>query len=157
MTPASIIIDGPFCANQGTPSQKCFRNFGGSAGAGPQTMRWGLEQSRNLMTVRAANQIGMDKVTRMARQMGVGDYRQLSRHLARRRRHHRAQDDQRLRDLRQSGPGADPDPDRLCPGPARPGDLARRHEALRGLQRARLGRPADAAPAACAPARWSIR
>ena len=41
MTPASIIIDGPFCANQGTPQQKCFRNFGGSAGAGPQTMRWG--------------------------------------------------------------------------------------------------------------------
>ena len=30
MTPASIIIDGPFCANQGTPSQKCFRNFGGA-------------------------------------------------------------------------------------------------------------------------------
>jgi penicillin-binding protein 1A len=75
MTPASIIIDGPFCANQGTPSQKCFRNFGGSAGAGPQTMRWGLEQSRNLMTVRTANQIGMNNVVRRARQMGVGDYR----------------------------------------------------------------------------------
>jgi len=75
LTPASIIIDGPFCANQGTPSQKCFRNFGGSAGAGPQTMRWGLEQSRNLMTVRTANQVGMDRVTRLARQMGVGDYR----------------------------------------------------------------------------------
>ncbi len=74
MTPASIIIDGPFCANQGTPSQKCFRNFSGGY-AGPQTMRWGLEQSRNLMTVRAANQVGMDRVTRMARQMGVGDYR----------------------------------------------------------------------------------
>ncbi len=75
MTPASIIIDGPFCANQGTPSQKCFRNFGGSAGAGPQTMRWGLEQSRNLMTVRAANQIGMNNVVRLARRMEVGDYR----------------------------------------------------------------------------------
>ncbi|HST35468.1 MAG TPA: PBP1A family penicillin-binding protein [Allosphingosinicella sp.] len=75
MTPASIIIDGPFCANQGTPSQKCFRNFGGSAGAGPQTMRWGLEQSRNLMTVRTANQIGMNNVVRRARLMGVGDYR----------------------------------------------------------------------------------
>jgi len=74
MTPASIIIDGPFCANQGTPQQKCFRNFGGSAGAGPQTMRWALEQSRNLMTVRTANQIGMDRVTRMARRMGVGDF-----------------------------------------------------------------------------------
>ncbi|HEY5712406.1 MAG TPA: PBP1A family penicillin-binding protein [Allosphingosinicella sp.] len=74
MTPASIIIDGPFCANQGTAQQKCFRNFGGMAGAGPQTMRWGLEQSRNLMTVRTASQIGMNNVVRRAHQMGVGDY-----------------------------------------------------------------------------------
>ncbi|TMJ18438.1 MAG: PBP1A family penicillin-binding protein [Alphaproteobacteria bacterium] len=74
MTPASIIIDGPFCTNQGTPQQKCFRNFSGGY-AGPQTMRWGLEQSRNLMTVRTANQIGMTNVVRRARQMGVGDYR----------------------------------------------------------------------------------
>jgi penicillin-binding protein 1A len=73
MTPASIIIDGPFCANQGTPQQKCFRNFSGGS-AGPQTMRWGLEQSRNLMTVRTANQIGMTNVVRRARAMGVGDY-----------------------------------------------------------------------------------
>jgi penicillin-binding protein 1A len=68
MTPASIIIDGPFCANN-----KCFRNFSGGY-AGPQTMRWGLEQSRNLMTVRTASQIGMANVINRARQMGVGDY-----------------------------------------------------------------------------------
>jgi penicillin-binding protein 1A len=37
-------------------------------------MRWGIEQSRNLMTVRTANQIGMNNVVRRARQMGVGDY-----------------------------------------------------------------------------------
>jgi penicillin-binding protein 1A len=50
MTPASIIVDGPFCVSQGPGlPQKCFRNFGGSF-AGPQTMRWGLEQSRNAMT-----------------------------------------------------------------------------------------------------------
>ena len=68
MTPASIIVDGPFCANN-----KCFRNFSGGY-SGPQTMRWGLEQSRNLMTVRAANQIGMANVVRRASLMGVGDY-----------------------------------------------------------------------------------
>ena len=73
MTPASIIIDGPFCVNQGRPGQYCFRNFSGGY-AGPQTMRWGLEQSRNLMTVRAANEVGMDRVIRTARQLGVGDY-----------------------------------------------------------------------------------
>ncbi len=73
MTPASIIVDGAFCVSQGARGQKCFRNFSGS-NAGPQTMRWGVEQSRNLMTVRAANQTGMDKVTRLARILGVGDY-----------------------------------------------------------------------------------
>lgn len=73
MTPASIIVDGPFCVNQGTPQAKCFRNFAGGH-AGPQTMRWGLEQSRNLMTVRAANQTGMDQIIRTARRMGIGEY-----------------------------------------------------------------------------------
>ena len=74
MTPASIIIDGPFCVWQGAAlGQKCFRNFSGG-NAGPQTMRWGLEQSRNLMTVRAANQTGMDKITRLSKRLGVGDY-----------------------------------------------------------------------------------
>jgi len=74
MTPASIIVDGPFCVYQGAGlGNKCFRNFSGGS-AGPQTMRWGIEQSRNLMTVRAANQIGMDQVVRRARTLGVGEY-----------------------------------------------------------------------------------
>ena len=74
MTPASIIVDGPFCVSQGPAlPQKCFRNFAGGS-AGPQTMRWGLEQSRNLMTVRTANQIGMQNVTKLARRLGVGDF-----------------------------------------------------------------------------------
>jgi penicillin-binding protein 1A len=74
MTPASIIVDGPFCVWQGAGlGQKCFRNFSGK-NAGPQTMRWGIEQSRNLMTVRAANQTGMGKVVKLAKRLGVGDY-----------------------------------------------------------------------------------
>ncbi|AOH84453.1 penicillin-binding protein [Sphingomonas panacis] len=75
MTPASIIIDGPFCVFQGARlGQKCFRNFGGSAGSGPHTMRWGIEQSRNLMTVRAAAQTGMPKVVGLMDRIGVGKY-----------------------------------------------------------------------------------
>jgi penicillin-binding protein 1A len=74
MTPATIIVDGPFCVFQSASlGTKCFRNFAGG-NAGPQTMRWGLEQSRNLMTVRAANQTGMNKVTKLAKTLGVGDY-----------------------------------------------------------------------------------
>jgi penicillin-binding protein 1A len=74
LTPASIIVDGPFCVWQGAGlGNKCFRNFAGG-NAGPQTMRWGIEQSRNLMTVRAANQVGMEKVVKLAKRLGVGDY-----------------------------------------------------------------------------------
>lgn len=74
MTPASIIVDGPFCVYQSARlGNKCFRNFSGGY-AGPQTMRWGVEQSRNLMTVRAASQTGMDKVVKTASAMGIGDY-----------------------------------------------------------------------------------
>ncbi|MCU6454830.1 transglycosylase domain-containing protein [Sphingomonas sp. A2-49] len=75
MTPASIIVDGPFCVYQGARlGQKCFRNFGNMRAAGPHTMRWGIEQSRNLMTVRAAATTGMPKVVDVMKRMGVGDY-----------------------------------------------------------------------------------
>jgi penicillin-binding protein 1A len=76
MTPATQIVDGTFCVYQSASlGNKCFRNFGGSAGAGPQTMRWGLEQSRNLMTVRAANDAGMTNVVKTIKQVGIGDYK----------------------------------------------------------------------------------
>jgi penicillin-binding protein 1A len=75
MTPASIIVDGPYCVWQSAAlGRKCFKNFGGAGGAGPQTMRWGLEQSRNLMTVRAANDAGMKNVADTFRVMNIGDY-----------------------------------------------------------------------------------
>ena len=68
MTPASIIVDAPFCVWQGAGlGNKCFRNFDGRY-SGPKTMRWGVEQSRNLMTVRAASQTGMEKVVANAAQ-----------------------------------------------------------------------------------------
>jgi penicillin-binding protein 1A len=74
MTPASIIVDGPFCVFQSARlGEKCFRNFTGGY-AGPHTMRWGVEQSRNLMTVRAASQTGMANVVKTAKAMGIGEY-----------------------------------------------------------------------------------
>ncbi len=75
MTPASIVVDGSFCVDQTAAlGRKCFRNSDGGA-AGPQTMRWGLEQSRNLMTVRTASQVGMENVVGTFRTMGIGEYR----------------------------------------------------------------------------------
>jgi penicillin-binding protein 1A len=73
-TPASIVVDAPFCVWQGAGlGNKCFRNFDGKY-AGPKTMRWGVEQSRNLMTIRTASQTGMDKVVANAAKLGVGKY-----------------------------------------------------------------------------------
>lgn len=75
MTPATLIVDGPFCVYQGASlGNKCFKNFGGSRGTGEHTMRWGLEQSRNLMTVKTASQIGMEPIVNTIRTMGIGDH-----------------------------------------------------------------------------------
>ncbi|MCG2839780.1 PBP1A family penicillin-binding protein [Sandaracinobacter sp. RS1-74] len=74
MTPASIVSDAPYCVYQSRAlGTKCFRNFGGGY-AGAQTMRWGLEQSRNLMTIRIAYNSGMDNVVKLAKDLGIGDY-----------------------------------------------------------------------------------
>ena len=74
MTPASQIEDSTFCVYQGARlGQKCFRNFGGGGG-GSHTMRWGLEQSRNLMTVRIANDAGMPRVIKTFSSVGIGNY-----------------------------------------------------------------------------------
>ena len=75
MTPATQIVDAPFCVYQGAGlGNKCFTNFGGGY-AGAQTMRWALEQSRNLMTVRTASQTGMENVVKTIARMGIGTYK----------------------------------------------------------------------------------
>lgn len=74
MTPASEVPDQAYCFYQGAAlGEKCFRNFGGGGG-GVHTMRWGLEQSRNLMTVHIAMEAGMPNVTRTFERMGIGKY-----------------------------------------------------------------------------------
>ncbi|HEX7657195.1 MAG TPA: transglycosylase domain-containing protein, partial [Sphingomonas sp.] len=75
MTPATMIEDAPYCVYQGAAlGQKCFKNFGHEGGTGQHTLRWGIEQSRNLMTVRAAAQVGMKPIVALAKAMGVGDF-----------------------------------------------------------------------------------
>ena len=74
-TPATMVPDAPFCVYQGAAlGQKCFKNFDNEGGSGTHTMRWGLEQSRNLMTVHIANDIGMDKVVATFKRVGIGSY-----------------------------------------------------------------------------------
>src|SRR5205085_6671496 len=73
-TPTTIVVDSPFCVWQGAGlGNKCFVNFDRSY-AGPHTMRWGVEQSRNLMAIRVASETGMAKITKTAHDLGVGDF-----------------------------------------------------------------------------------
>jgi penicillin-binding protein 1A len=75
MTPATMVPDTAYCVYQGAAlGQKCFRNFANEGGGGEHTMRWGLEQSRNLMTVHIASDVGMENVTRTFSRVGIGNY-----------------------------------------------------------------------------------
>ncbi len=75
MTPATMVLDGQFCVYQGAAlGEKCFRNFDMRGAGGLHTMRWGLEQSRNLMTVHVANDAGMENVVKTIANVGIGRY-----------------------------------------------------------------------------------
>ena len=73
-TPASIVVDGPIAISQGPgmpPWQP--KNYEAGEAAGPSTLRFGIEHSRNLMTVRLANDMGMPIISEYARRFGVYD------------------------------------------------------------------------------------
>jgi penicillin-binding protein 1A len=75
MTPATAVPDQAYCFYQGAAlGEKCFRNFGGERGGGVYPMRYGLEQSKNLMTVHIAMDAGMPKVIKTFEQVGIGSY-----------------------------------------------------------------------------------
>ncbi len=70
-TPASVILDAPIeFVSGGTVWRP--QNYGGGS-AGPSTLRLGIEKSRNLMTVRLANDMGMNLVAEYAERFGVYD------------------------------------------------------------------------------------
>ena len=71
MTPASEIDNGRYCYYQGSRyGEKCFR--GGRGGQFP--MRYGLEQSQNVMTVQVAMTAGMPNVVKQIDDLGIGKY-----------------------------------------------------------------------------------
>jgi penicillin-binding protein 1A len=70
-TPVAKILDAPFCMQQGPGLPLwCPENFEKHF-IGLATMRRGLVLSKNLMTVRLAQAIGMDKITPVAERFGV--------------------------------------------------------------------------------------
>jgi penicillin-binding protein 1A len=72
-TPSSIIVDEPFELDQGgTLGIWRPENYGGDF-AGPRTLRYGIEQSRNLMTIRLARDVGMPLIAEYAKRFGIYD------------------------------------------------------------------------------------
>ena len=73
-TPSSIVVDGQICLDQGAGMpQWCPKNYDAGSAAGPSTLRFGIEKSRNLMTVRLARDMGMPIIGEYARRFGVYD------------------------------------------------------------------------------------
>lgn len=72
-TPSSVVLDAPLEIDQGA-GQGIWRpeNYEGKF-YGPQTLRFGLEHSRNVMTVRLAQDLGMPLIAEYAKRFGVYD------------------------------------------------------------------------------------
>ena len=73
-TPSSVILDGPIQIDQGEELGIWEPKNYTDTFDGPQTLRRGIERSRNLMTVRLAGDMGMDLVAQYARHFGLYDY-----------------------------------------------------------------------------------
>jgi penicillin-binding protein 1A len=72
-TPSTVVMDAPISIDMGqgggvwTPENYSRKFYG------PQTLRFGLEQSRNVMTVRLAQDVGMPLIGEYAKRFGVYD------------------------------------------------------------------------------------
>jgi penicillin-binding protein 1A len=72
--PTSIVLDAPIEIEQG-PGQDIWRpeNYEKEKSGGPSTLRFGVEKSRNQMTVRLAQDLGMPMITEYAKRFGIYD------------------------------------------------------------------------------------
>jgi penicillin-binding protein 1A len=72
-TPSTVILDAPIVIDQGN-GQDLWKpeNYSGKI-YGPSTLRTGIEFSRNLMTVRLAQDVGMPLISDYARRFGIYD------------------------------------------------------------------------------------
>ncbi len=72
--PNTKVLDAPLVIDQGPGLEEWKpKNYSGTF-YGPSTLRVGLEKSRNVMTVRLANQIGMNKITEISNRFKLGTF-----------------------------------------------------------------------------------
>jgi len=69
--PNSLILDAPFVSEQGVGLKDWKPENYGKKFYGPSTLRKGIEKSRNLMTVRIAQKLGFDKISKTSVDLGV--------------------------------------------------------------------------------------
>ena len=74
-TPASQVLDAPFVIEAPDTETGFYspQNYSAGRWYGLSTLRLGLEKSRNAMTVRLANDMGMDKVEDIGKRFGIYD------------------------------------------------------------------------------------
>ncbi len=70
-TPSSLILDAPLVLDQGSDLKLWKPQNYGKKFYGPSTLRIGLEKSRNLMTVRIAQNLGIDKIVNFSKTLGI--------------------------------------------------------------------------------------
>jgi penicillin-binding protein 1A len=78
-SPASVVLDAPIEFKMADGSMWRPKNYQNRF-FGPSTLRRGIEQSRNVMTVRLADELGMTKIIDLATRLGI--YDKLPRQLA---------------------------------------------------------------------------
>ena len=69
--PTTLILDAPLVLEQGSDLKMWKPENYGKKFYGPLTLRTGLEKSRNLMTVRIAQQLGIEKIVDFSKRLGI--------------------------------------------------------------------------------------
>jgi len=72
-TPSTLVLDAPFVMEQGEGLKTWKPENYGKKFYGPSTLRTGIEKSRNLMTVRVAQKVGFDKISKTTKDFGIYD------------------------------------------------------------------------------------
>ena len=70
-SPSTLVLDAPLVLEQGTDLKMWKPENYGKKFYGPSTLRMGLEKSRNLMTVRISQDLGLKKITKISKELGI--------------------------------------------------------------------------------------
>ena len=70
-TPSTLVLDAPFVMEQGEGLKTWKPENYGKQFYGPSTLRTGIEKSRNLMTVRVAQKVGLNQISNITNSFGI--------------------------------------------------------------------------------------